>query len=484
MRVELFELRFNNTNSIYIAGQVISGSVVIKLAKETWINNISIKFHGRAKSKWVVPNGDTSKRYQATEVYIDSEYQLFKCRDQNDIQPPGMHVYPFDFTLPPEVPSSFEGRRGFVRYQCIVTMDRGWKGVIQIEQDLTVIRHLDLSAVPGAGIPQDLEGEEMYEGCCCDSGNVRARLRLQKSGFVSGEPLYYDMVIHNKATSTICGVVLSLIQTVRYTGYSDSLFSSGNPKYHDKVSNWVLFQSEDGIGAGRSGYFNSYCIIPAVAPSLLEGCGIIDIMYEIHLEVPVGWRTVQLGCNIFIGTIPLRHSGPLPFREPGAIAGLGDGDITAGDLDLCVPPSRQYCDFPPSYEECVFGRMESQEDGDGLDDDDDDNNPDGRAHSQNHTVPATSAAMRRSQFRRLPSYPYYSTDHFTSGGDYLPGWHDENQQEVCPNPSPPPPPPPPPPLPPPPPATNLGYTFVPVTEQPTVSAGLSPPSYESLHLQH
>lgn len=54
----------------------------------------------------------------------------------------------------------------------------------------------------------------MYEGCCCDSGNVRAHLRLQKSGYVSGEPLYYDLVVHNKATSTICGIALQLIQVI------------------------------------------------------------------------------------------------------------------------------------------------------------------------------------------------------------------------------------------------------------------------------
>lgn len=127
----------------------------------------------------------------------------------------------------------------------------------------------------------------------------------------------------------------------------------------------------------------------------------------------------------------------------------------------------------------MFGRMESQEgDGTGLDDDDEeDERRESCANIQNHAVPVTSAAMRRSQFRRLPSYPYYSTDHFTAGGDYLPGnWNDDSQHvnytEPCPNPSPPPP------------ATSLGYTFVPITEQPTFSTGPPPPSYESLQLQH
>ncbi|GFR81709.1 arrestin domain-containing protein 3-like [Elysia marginata] len=152
MRVELFEVHFNNSNSIYIGGQTVSGKVVVKLTKATWIDSIDIKFTGRAKSKWDVSNGDSSKQYKATEVYIDSEHHLYRCRGENDLQPAGLHMYPFDFTLPSDVPSSFEGRRGFVRYLCVVTLDRGWKGVLQIEQDLTVIRHLDLNQVPHAGV--------------------------------------------------------------------------------------------------------------------------------------------------------------------------------------------------------------------------------------------------------------------------------------------------------------------------------------------
>ncbi|XP_059149719.1 arrestin domain-containing protein 3-like [Physella acuta] len=453
MRVELFELHFSRSNSIYIAGQVVSGSVVIKLAKETWISSIDIKFIGRAKSKWDVSNGDTSKHYQAMEVYIDSEYHLYKSRSQTDNQPPGMHVYPFDFTLPTDVPSSFEGRRGYVRYQCIVTMDRGWKGVLQIEQDLTVIRHLDLSILPDAAMPQHLEREQMYEGCCCDSGNVYIQLDLQKSGFVPGEPMNFTIIVNNKATSSICGVVMSLVQTVRYTGFSDSLFSSGHPKYHDKINHWVLFQADDDIGAGKTFHLVSACSIPAVAPSLLEGCNIIDIMYEIHVEVPVGWKNVQLSCTIFIGTIPLQRTEPRPSSH---------SDEGSLDLDLTTPPLRQNYELPPSYEECVFGRMESQE-----------RDGEGEADHDGHTGATSSGttASRRSRLRRLPSYPYYSTDHFASSRELS----IDSQSGY----------PPPPPghsgYPHPPPLSLEGYTSVPVTEQP-VSSLPPPPSYESLQL--
>ncbi|CAL1533618.1 unnamed protein product, partial [Lymnaea stagnalis] len=80
-------------------------------------------------------------------------------------------------------------------------------------------------------------------------------------------------------------------QTVRYTGFSDSLFSSGNPKHHDKVNNWVLFETDDEVGAGKAHRYNSCCTIPAVAPSLLEGCNIIDIMYEVYVSLSIRYST-------------------------------------------------------------------------------------------------------------------------------------------------------------------------------------------------
>jgi len=35
----------------------------------------------------------------------------------------GTHKYPFSFTLPPTVPSSYEGHHGYVRYITTATMD-------------------------------------------------------------------------------------------------------------------------------------------------------------------------------------------------------------------------------------------------------------------------------------------------------------------------------------------------------------------------
>lgn len=85
------------------------------------------------------------------------------------------------------------------------------------------------------------------------------------------------------------------LQTVRYTGYSDSVFSSGNPKFHDKVNAWVLYEIEDEIEANKTYTLHNYALIPAVAPSVLDGCGIISTMYQV--TVRFGFFLTGDGCD-------------------------------------------------------------------------------------------------------------------------------------------------------------------------------------------
>jgi len=57
----------------------------------------------------------------------------------------GSYKYPFSFTLPTNVPSSFEGQQGYVRYTAKATMDRPWKFDHVTRCAFTVISVLDLN---------------------------------------------------------------------------------------------------------------------------------------------------------------------------------------------------------------------------------------------------------------------------------------------------------------------------------------------------
>lgn len=76
--------------------------------------------------------------------------------DQNHL-PPGTHFYPFSFQLPPNLPSSFEGGDGHVRYTIRGVMDRAsWrKKEKDTKKPFTVIALLDLNLYPNAAVRID-----------------------------------------------------------------------------------------------------------------------------------------------------------------------------------------------------------------------------------------------------------------------------------------------------------------------------------------
>jgi len=60
----------------------------------------------------------------------------------------GTHRYPFTFSLPATVPSSFEGVHGSVRYTAEAKMERPWKFDHTTRSAFTVISLVDLNLEP------------------------------------------------------------------------------------------------------------------------------------------------------------------------------------------------------------------------------------------------------------------------------------------------------------------------------------------------
>ncbi|XP_053402728.1 arrestin domain-containing protein 17-like [Mercenaria mercenaria] len=410
MKLTHFEIKFDNPQGVFAAGMTVSGQVLLNLAKPMKMRSLKIFFVGEGKSHWTKRSGKTTVNYRGSEIYMNALMKLFEAGNLCNIffvniklflhfvkesqsgsqeHPAGSHAYPFSLQLSASLPSSFEGSRGHVRYLCKCTIDRPWKFDSHVKRAFTVIHHLDLNLVPQAPIPVDGQVRQDIEGCCCSAGSVEASLSLNKTGYVPGEPIVYDIIIDNQSDYSINTVELILIQKTTYQGKSDAFLSSGHPKFHPKTASFSLLHLNCNIKQRSTETINRATLVPSLPPSGLEGCGIINIDYTVELKVPCSGTKLKILKKIILGTIPLQQPTFQVPAQPSAPSPallapvtLQPQSISLNVEPVMVPPSyEEALAPPPSYSECVYGRTTIR------DADDDDN-----------TTGDTTWA---------PAYPYY-----------------------------------------------------------------------------
>ena len=368
MKITNFSISFDSTGRVFHVGNRISGSVKVAFAKPTKLRGIKLFLEGSAKSYWDEKHGKNKTKYRARETYINQTILLFGGTSETVIHPVGNYTYPFNFPLNADIPSSYEGRRGYVRYTCKAILDRPWKFNESIKEPFTVVRHLDCNQLISALNPIYEHQRQVIEGCCCEEGSIDVEFNINKTAFVPGEPLVYDITVKNNSDNAVTELYLMLRQESTFTGYSDSLFSSGKPHLHTKVESFSLFNQPVNVRKNANKKFSGASTIPSLVPSLLEGCNIINIQYFVSLKVPCGWSSVKANREIIIGTIPAREFHPSIPRNATV------NQVSPSQIELSVrpPPPEMlqptappaYEDLPPSYAECIFGGVDIRDEND------------------------------------------------------------------------------------------------------------------------
>ncbi|KAK7473577.1 hypothetical protein BaRGS_00035180 [Batillaria attramentaria] len=127
-------------------------------------NGIRLRFEGKAYVHWTERHSTgsgknrrtTTRHYSATEQYFNQDVLMFgiwpgQGSDTTKL-PAGRHTFPFCFVLPPNLPSSFEGAHGYVRYSVKGIIDKPWKFDHTTKRPFTIIGILDLNADANAQI--------------------------------------------------------------------------------------------------------------------------------------------------------------------------------------------------------------------------------------------------------------------------------------------------------------------------------------------
>ncbi|KAK3583548.1 hypothetical protein CHS0354_026133 [Potamilus streckersoni] len=350
-KLERLEIVLEPHQMVYLAGQCVQGKLVIVLNASMKMRGVRIRFRGRAHVYWEEGSGDSKRVYSASEEYFEQTVVVFGRAPQetNDtlVLPAGQHIFPFNFTLPHGLPSSFEGKyECYVRYWVEGIIDKPWKFDPRVKMPFTVLTFLDLNQEPDALSSAQAQDSKTVCCCCCESGPVTCVFRIDRIGYVPGESIVCNAEITNNCNRVIWSSKVKLYMEITYRTHGGS--KRREIKEIAKLEKGQIPEGGSEIWSGER------ILIPPLPPSFLRGCSIITIDYYLMLKVDVADTPfdLELPLKIIIGTIPIQsvfQQYNRSVQPVGAPVQEFPPITTQPGLGMPTLP-------PPTYQESVFGK--------------------------------------------------------------------------------------------------------------------------------
>ncbi|XP_051165266.1 arrestin domain-containing protein 17-like [Leptopilina boulardi] len=381
MGLKDFKILFDNPWKTYYPGQNVTGRILLVLDSPKKIRGICVKMKGEANTSWTADKQQLNNegRYEneqqlltGHEEYFSIKYNVVGQSSDGEVElKAGEHFYPFMCSLPPNIPSSFESDLGYVRYTIKAILDRPWKFDHETKDAFTVVSSFDLNTESRAMEPIMEEKTKTFCCLCCASAPLSVNISLPVRGYVPGQSMPIKVNVENQSGVEVTTVKLILQKVVTYR--------VNTPHTDTKTEYMTIAEVSKGPvdGNGNVSYEQSLDI-PALPPSNLNNCGIIDLKYELKFEACVdGWyrKNLRKSTLVFIGTVPLANYQSLvaPAKPEYPIKdnsyGWNPEKTAAGDFtpsapqlapEYAVPDSSPIGNLypnlpPPSYEESMNG---------------------------------------------------------------------------------------------------------------------------------
>lgn len=186
----------------------MTGSVKFTLTDPKSYKLIKVRLYGEAYVHWTkqisTSGGDTitTVHFTENEPVVDQTVVLWKSEDtpNGNILNRGLHIFPFQFTIPPHCPSSFQESLGSIYHYVVGYIQTGF---IQFDQRINV--PLQIRQVLNINQPRFLapiretHNRQIY--ClCCMSGNVEYTVVLPRRGFcINGECVPLSVTVNNRS---------------------------------------------------------------------------------------------------------------------------------------------------------------------------------------------------------------------------------------------------------------------------------------------
>ncbi|XP_011267385.2 arrestin domain-containing protein 17 isoform X2 [Camponotus floridanus] len=220
-----FRIEFDRSGATYAPGEQVTGNVIIDLAREKSIRALKLSIKGEANVNWERTrtrkdshgrNQTEVDHFRASEHYFNLTYYLFgnttgSSSDGEVRMPAGFHKYPFTFSLPSNIPCSFEHVNGHIRYTTKAVIDRPWRFNHECKIAFTVVSSYDLNnhSQQCLGIDDETSDSFCYF-CCVNMGSIKTRIKIPTTGFVPGQSIETMINLNNTSSVNVTKICVKL----------------------------------------------------------------------------------------------------------------------------------------------------------------------------------------------------------------------------------------------------------------------------------
>lgn len=255
-----------------------------------------------------------TKTFIGHERYFEEKSYLFGESNStgSEIELSGTLSYPFTYELPAKLPTSFEGLYGSIRYVIIVMIERpAQKMYDSMVKAFTVISPVDLNRNSSLNEKTHLEMEKTFCCFCCNSEPLTLLSTIPVNGYISGQIIPIIVEYDNGSSIELNYISLKLQQVIKY-------WATWPRRAEKMVINDITETRIENIGTYSADTCIKHLLIPPLPPSNLDNCGIIELRYQLFVQVNTSrlhWD-LQGTIDLTIGTIPLtKFKSPLPDHE-------------------------------------------------------------------------------------------------------------------------------------------------------------------------
>ncbi|XP_077273696.1 arrestin domain-containing protein 17-like [Temnothorax americanus] len=309
-----FRIEFDRPGATYAPGDIVTGDVIVDLAREKTIRALKLSIKGEANVSWerrrTTKNSQGRSHthvdhFRASEQYFNLTYYLLGSAAGNgEVQmPAGFHRYSFNFSLPYNIPCSFEHTNGHIRYTMKAVIDRPWRFDHESKIAFTVVSSYDLNSRSHqcVGVDED-EMESFCCFCCFDLGSMKIRIRIPTTGFVPGQSIETMVNLYNTSSVNVTKICVKLERSLEFHAKSP---------YNTTKTDKAVVKADKSVGPfGQQADITSRLQVPPIPPSQLECCSIIDQKYSLRVTIHVSGAhcSIVKVYPILIGTIPLQST--------------------------------------------------------------------------------------------------------------------------------------------------------------------------------